>query len=88
MKPSTAHLGLPFFDAVHRQLGAKLADWMAGQQIDESDDRQAILRMPTRLFAGLFGMKERPYFKAVAGSEKAPGVRFDFGAPPAATPVK
>ena len=48
----------------------------------------AILRMPARLFAGLFGMKERPYFKAVTGSEKAPTVNFNFGASPAASPAK
>jgi LemA protein len=48
----------------------------------------AILRMPARLFAGFFGMKEKPYFKAISGSEKPPAVNFDFGAAPAATPVK
>ncbi len=48
----------------------------------------AILRMPARLFAGLFGMKEKPYFKAVAGSEKAPGVNFNFGPSPAPAPTK
>lgn len=48
----------------------------------------AILRIPARLFAGFFGMKEKPYFKSVAGSEKAPTVNFDFGAAPAATPAK
>jgi LemA protein len=49
----------------------------------------AILRMPARLFAGLFGMKEKPYFKAVAGSEKPPTVNFNFGAPtPAPAPTK
>jgi LemA protein len=48
----------------------------------------AILRIPARLFAGFFGMKEKPYFKSVAGSEKAPTVNFDFGAAPAATPGK
>ena len=48
----------------------------------------AILRMPTRLFAGLFGMKEKPYFKSAAGSEKAPTVNFNFGASPAAAPAK
>lgn len=48
----------------------------------------AILRMPARLFAGFFGMKEKPYFKAVVGSEKAPAVNFNFGASPAATPSK
>lgn len=48
----------------------------------------AILRMPARLFAGLFGMKERPYFQAVAGSEKAPAVNFNFGPSPAPAPSK
>lgn len=46
----------------------------------------AILRMPARLFAGLFGMKDRPYFKSVSGSEKPPVV--NFGASPAAPPAK
>ena len=48
----------------------------------------AILRMPARLFAGLFGMKEKPYFKAVSGSEKAPSVNFNFGPSPAPAPTK
>ena len=48
----------------------------------------AILRMPARLFAGFFGMKEKPYFKSVAGSEKAPTVDFNFGASPAPPPSK
>lgn len=41
MKSSATHLGLPFFDAVHRDLGAQLVDWMAQQHVDEADDRQA-----------------------------------------------
>jgi LemA protein len=48
----------------------------------------AILQMPARLFAGLFGMKEKPYFKAVTGSEKAPSVDFNFGPSPAPAPTK
>lgn len=48
----------------------------------------AILRMPARLFAGFFGMKEKPYFKSVAGSEKAPTVDFNLGASPAPAPAK
>ena len=48
----------------------------------------AILRMPARLYAGFFGMKEKPYFKAVAGSEKAPTVNFDFAPTPAPAPTK
>jgi acyl-CoA dehydrogenase len=41
MKSSTDPLALPFFDAVHRELGPRLADWISGQQVDESDDRKA-----------------------------------------------
>jgi acyl-CoA dehydrogenase len=41
MKSTTAHLALPFFDEVHRELGSRLAEWMPGQHIDESDDRRA-----------------------------------------------
>lgn len=48
----------------------------------------AILRMPARIFAGFFGMKEKPYFKSTAGSEKAPTVDFNFGASPAPAPSK
>jgi LemA protein len=35
--------------------------------------------MPTALYAGVMGFKEKPYFTAVAGAEKAPEVKFDFG---------
>jgi len=39
-------------------------------------------RFPTNMIAGMFGFKERPYFKAVTpGAEKAPTVQFNFGAP-------
>jgi acyl-CoA dehydrogenase len=41
MRSTTAHLALPFFDDVHRDLGQRLADWMPQQHIDESDDRRA-----------------------------------------------
>ncbi|MES2945062.1 MAG: acyl-CoA dehydrogenase family protein [Pseudomonadota bacterium] len=41
MTPATNHLKLPFFDAVHRDLGARLIDWASVQQVDESDDRKA-----------------------------------------------
>lgn len=41
MRSTTAHLALPFFDDVHRDLGQQLADWMPQQHIDESDDRKA-----------------------------------------------
>jgi len=41
MQAPTDHLALPFFDAVHRELGPRLAGWVAAQHIDESDDRRA-----------------------------------------------
>jgi acyl-CoA dehydrogenase len=41
MKPNTAHLSLPFFDDVHRDIGKRLAEWIPGQHLDESDDRRA-----------------------------------------------
>jgi len=45
----------------------------------------AVKRFPTNLIAGMFGFKERPYFKAVTpGAEQAPKVNFDFSKP---TPV-
>ena len=47
----------------------------------------ARLRFPTNLFASIFGFKEKAYFKAAPGSERAPAVEFDFRNPaPATTP--
>ncbi|MGH9399002.1 MAG: LemA family protein [Thermoanaerobaculia bacterium] len=44
-----------------------------------------LLKFPTNLIAGLFGFKEKPYFKAVTpGAEQAPKVNFSFGPTPAA----
>ena len=37
-----------------------------------------IKTFPNSLFAGWFGFYAKPYFKAVAGAEKAPDVSFDF----------
>jgi LemA protein len=49
----------------------------------------ARLRFPTNLIAGMFGFKEKAYFKAVTGAERPPAVQFNFGTPgPAATPGK
>jgi LemA protein len=40
----------------------------------------AVKKFPTNMIAGIFGFKERPYFKAVTpGAEKAPAVNFSFG---------
>lgn len=36
-------------------------------------------RFPTNILAGVFGFKERTYFEAEAGSEKAPSVDFSAG---------
>lgn len=33
---------------------------------------------PRNILAGMYGLKEKPYFEAVAGAEKAPEVNFDF----------
>ena len=41
MQSSVKHLDLPFFDDVHRDLGARLTAWIAQQQVDEHDDRKA-----------------------------------------------
>ena len=42
MQSSVKHLELPFFEDVHRELGAKLTTWIAQQQqVDERDDRKA-----------------------------------------------
>lgn len=52
MIPSTAHLSLPFFDAAHRDIAARLPAWIAAQQVDESDDRAACRDWVRRLGAG------------------------------------
>ncbi len=36
----------------------------------------AIRKFPGNIFAGIFGFKEKPYFKAQPGSEKVPKVKF------------
>jgi LemA protein len=42
------------------------------------------LRFPTNLIAGMLGFKEKAYFKATAGAERAPSVQFNFSNTPAA----
>lgn len=51
MTPSITHLNLPFFDTVHRDLGASLRDWIAQQIVDETDDRLACREWVRRLGA-------------------------------------
>jgi LemA protein len=48
----------------------------------------ARLRFPTVLIANLLGMREKAYFKATPGSERAPSVSFQFGASPAPAPAE
>jgi len=38
----------------------------------------SIRSFPTLISAKIFGFKDKSYFKSVAGSEKAPDVKFDF----------
>ena len=41
LTPPTAPWALPFFDEVHRDVAARLLEWMKRQQVDETDDRRA-----------------------------------------------
>lgn len=43
----------------------------------------SVRTFPAVLFAGILGFNPKPYFKADAGAEKAPEVKFDFGGAPA-----
>ena len=47
------------------------------------DYNTARLRFPTNLIAGMLGFKEKAYFKAAAGAERAPAVQFNFQNTPA-----
>ncbi len=49
MTPSTAHLGLPFFDDAHRELAPRLVAWAQAQSVDERDDRAACREWVRRL---------------------------------------
>jgi LemA protein len=49
----------------------------------------SILKFPTNFVARFLGFQAKPYFKAVAGSEQAPKVQFNFGSPaPTAAPTR
>jgi acyl-CoA dehydrogenase len=41
LRPDTAHLALPFFEAAHQRIATDLPDWANAQRVDESDDRAA-----------------------------------------------
>ncbi len=47
------------------------------------DYDSAIKRIPDVFIAAALGFKEKAYFKATAGAEKPPQVKFDFGGKPA-----
>ncbi len=51
------------------------------------DYNTALQRFPTNMLNKMFGFKERPFFAAEAGSEKAPTVNFGTFGTPAATPA-
>ncbi|MBS0318819.1 MAG: acyl-CoA dehydrogenase family protein, partial [Proteobacteria bacterium] len=52
LRPSVAHLALPFFDDAHRRIAAALPDWANAQAVDESDDRAACRDWVRRLGQG------------------------------------
>jgi len=41
------------------------------------DYNMQVKRFPSNIFAGMFGFKEKAFFKAVEGAEKPPAVKFD-----------
>jgi LemA protein len=43
-----------------------------------NDYNLKVKTFPNSLFAGVFGFKEKAYYKADAGSEKAPDIQFDI----------
>lgn len=51
MQAPTPHLSLPFFDAAHRDIAARLPAWTSAQQVDERDDRAACRDWVRRLGA-------------------------------------
>lgn len=50
--PSSAHLALPFFDAAHHDIAARLPAWANAQRVDEADDRAACRDWVRRLGEG------------------------------------
>ncbi len=44
-------------------------------------------RFPTNMLNKMFGFKERPFFAAQPGSDRAPAVKFDFGSPAPVVPA-
>jgi len=46
-----------------------------------------LLRFPTNFIGRMFGFKEKAYFQAQPGSERAPQVQFNFGSPAPSAPA-
>jgi LemA protein len=46
-----------------------------------------LLRFPTNFIGRVFGFKEKAYFQAQAGAERAPQVQFNFGSPAPSAPA-
>ena len=71
--------GIGFYD-----LDSRAIDWIARpdtnprNRFNEATQSYNTLRksVPTVIVASFAGFKERPYFKATAGAEKAPSVKF------------
>lgn len=57
---------------IENRIGKARTDFNAGVQ----DYNTYIKMFPNSIFAGMFGYSEKGYFKAAAGSEKAPEVKF------------
>lgn len=49
LRPPQTQWELPFFDAHHREMAPRLADWAALQDVDEADDRAACKEWVARL---------------------------------------
>ena len=52
LTPPAAQWALPFFDDVHRDIAARLVDWIKHQRVDETDDRKACRQWVQRLGEG------------------------------------
>jgi LemA protein len=47
----------------------------------------ALMKFPTNLIGRVFGFKEKAYFQAQPGAERAPQVQFNFGSPAPSAPA-
>ena len=68
LTPPTAPWALPFFDEVHRDVAARLVEWMKRQQVNETDDRLAC-----RQWVQLLGEGQWLRYCVPSGAEGAAG---------------